>query len=151
MGHLADEVVHLLPGYAVVPEGDGEDLCVVQVLSNVDKPLCQVPLLVHKQEAAHVRPARREGPQGGKELLTVVRVDPVVSDLREGKAQTLQDLRACRWPGWRASRVRGMEKLSGEKMMFLPGFAATIRLCRLLAKWGLFRKVEEANGFTGVG
>lgn len=38
-----------------------------------------------------------------------------------------------------------MEKLSREKMMFLPGFAATIRLYRLKAKWELFRKVEETD------
>lgn len=54
------------------------------------------------------------------------------------------------WPGEPARRG-GVEKLSGEEMMFLPGFAATVRLYGLTTEWELFGKVEGADGVTGVG
>ena len=43
LGQLPDlaagKMVHLLPGYLVVPEGDEEDLRVGHILGDVDKPV----------------------------------------------------------------------------------------------------------------
>lgn len=74
-----------------------------------------------------------------------------VWDLGKGKPQTRQYLGACCWPGLESQQGERHGDASEEKMMFLPGFAATICLYRLEAKWELFRKIEEAHGVTGVG